>query len=103
MPKTKSLTRFSDIEDALREALNAPSETIILTHKLRKMRQPNKPAIRPPSITVVLSGRPSSGGCTVRLAHTTHTISEFEAKLEADKAARQAGLSQCVVLDVIKN
>lgn len=81
-------------ETMMREALGLPIPLPAAKPVLRTSGQ------RRPRIKVVLSVRKPGGGVCYRFEHEDNTISEFEARMNAEKAARKAGYMVWVVLDV---
>lgn len=109
---SSGFSSFTDIEASLREAIEAHTRAKASAGTKTAQRKAAKsarkhyhaaPVSPPPSITVRLNGVPSKGGSSAIFEHTVRTISEFEARLEAAKAARAAGLVQCVEIELIRD
>lgn len=83
-------------ETMMREALGLPIPLPSVKPAMRTGGQ------RRPRIKVVLSVRKPGGGICYRFEHEDDTISEFEARMNAEKAARKAGYQPWVLLEVIR-
>ncbi len=81
-------------ETMMREALGLPIPLPSAKPVVRTGGQ------RRPHIKVVLSVRKPGGGICYRFEHEDDTISEFEARMNAEKAARKAGYMVWALLDV---